>query len=200
MVDASYMNAKFRKYLKALADGKDASQVLDDLHRSFSVLSQEEQRFAQQILDDVLDGRLSPESDKTLMDYVTAYEKRAKDDRIHRFAEAFGADEDALRSLTDAQPQAGEINAYGRFDALLATVDLAKAAAFFSALDGHPVSQFQANLRTDEYFRKFISMGGFPIPGGPLSITAGNEDAYEYAEAAGKGDSREKNGDGYRTV
>lgn len=200
MVDASYMNAKFRKYLKALADGKDASQVLDDLHRSFSVLSQEEQRFAQQILDDVLDGRLSPESDKTLMDYVTAYEKRAKDDRIHRFAEAFGADEEALRSLTDAQPQAGEINAYGRFDALLATVDLAKAAAFFSALDGHPVSQFQANLRTDEYFRKFISMGGFPIPGGPLSITAGNADAYEYAEAAGRGDSREKNGDGYRTV
>ena len=27
-----------------------------------------------------------------------------------------------------------------------------------------------------------------------------DEDAYEYAEAAGKGDSREKNGDGYRAV
>lgn len=200
MVDASYMDAKFRKYLKALADGKDASQILDDLHRAFSMLSQEEQRFAQQILDDVLNGRLAPAQDKTLTDYVTAYEKRAKDDRIHRFAEAFGADEEALRSLVDAQPQAGEINAYGRFDTLLATVDLAKAATFFSALEGHPVSQFQANLRTDEYFRKFISTGGFPIPGGSLSITIGDADAYDYAEAAEKEDSREKNGDGYRTV
>lgn len=200
MVDASYMDAKFKKYLKALADGADASQVLDDLHRSFSVLSQEEQRFAQQILDDVLNGRLTPEPDKTLMDYVTAYEKRAKDDRIHRFAAAFGADEKALRALTDAQPPAGEINAFGRFDALLATVDPAKAAAFFSALEGCPVSPFQANLKTDGYFRKFISTGGFSIPTVRAGPDAGDTEDYDYAEAAEKEDSSEKDGDGYHAI
>ncbi|MBQ7251527.1 MAG: DEAD/DEAH box helicase family protein, partial [Kiritimatiellae bacterium] len=200
MVDSNYMDAKFGKFLRALADGEDATQILADLHRSFATLSQEDQKFAQQVLDDVQNGRLAPDPGKTLSDYITAYEKRAKDDRIHRFAAAFGADEAALRALTDAQPPAGELNAYGRFDALLATVDPAKAAAFFSALEGHPVSPFQANLMTDRYFRKFIAAGGFPVPGGLPSAAAGDADECEYAEAAGKEDSRESDGDGYRAI
>lgn len=203
MVDSNYMNAKFGKFLRALADGEDATQVLADLHRSFATLSQEEQKFAQQVLDDVQNGRLAPDPGRTLSDYITAYEKRAKDDRIHRFALAFGANERALRELMDAQPSPGELNAYGRFDALVKTVDPAKAAAFFTALEGRPVSVFAANLETDRYFRKFILTGGFPLPdasaGKPTSASEGS-DPYEYAEAAGKGDSKEKGGDGYQAV
>ena len=203
MVDSGYMDAKFGKFLRALADGEDATQVLADLHRSFATLSQEEQKFAQQVLDDVQNGRLAPDPGRTLSDYITAYEKRAKDDRIHRFALAFGADETALRELMDAQPEPGELNAYGRFDALVKTVDPAKAAAFFTALEGRPVSVFAANLETDRYFRKFILTGGFPLPdasaGKPVSSSEG-ADTYEYAEAAGKGDSKEKGGDGYQAV
>ena len=164
MVDANYMNAKFGKFLRTLADGEDVTQVLADLHRSFATLSQGDQKFAQQILDDVQNGRLAPDPGKTLSDYITAYEKRAKDDRIHRFALVFGADERALRKLMDAQPVPGELNAYGRFDALLKTADPAKAAAFFTAMEGRPVSVFAANLKMDQYFRKFVLSGDFVVP------------------------------------
>ena len=161
MVDANYMNAKFGKFLRTLADGEDATQILADLHRSFATLSQGDQKFAQQILDDVQNGRLAPDPGKTLSDHITAYEKRANDDRIHRFALAFGVDERALRKLMDAQPVPGELNAYGRFDALLKTADPAKAAAFFTAMEGRPVSVFAANRETDRYLRKFILSGEF---------------------------------------
>ena len=98
-----------------------------------------------------------------------------------------GADEDALRALMDAQAAPGELNAYGRFDALMKTVDPKKAAAFFTAVEGRPVTVFAANLATDRYFRRFILSGGFPVPdvaGGRTAPAAGGADPYEYAEAA----------------
>lgn len=46
VIDADYMNSRFTKYLKMLQSGEESEEVLDDLHKSFATLTQEEQKYA----------------------------------------------------------------------------------------------------------------------------------------------------------
>lgn len=43
-IDKAYMNSRFKKFLKALQAGVETADVLNELHKSFAVLSQEEQK------------------------------------------------------------------------------------------------------------------------------------------------------------
>ena len=163
VIDANYINAKFKKFVKALSDGADLKQVLQELHQSFAMLSVEDQKYAQMFLDDIMSGKVVSEDGKALTDYIAQYKESAKNDRIHRLAAAFGADEDRLRDIMSANVTAATIDEFGRFTALLASVDYNKAAAYFSAEEGTPVSVFQSHQKTDKLFREFILCGGFDI-------------------------------------
>lgn len=163
VIDANYINAKFKKFTKALHDGADLKQVLQELHQSFAMLSVEDQKYAQMLLDDIMSGKVIPEDGKTLTDYIAEYKESAKNDRIHRLAVAFGADEKKLRDLMSDNVTAATIDEFGRFTALLGSVDYAKAAAYFTAEEGVPVSVFQSHQKTDKLFRDFILCGGFDI-------------------------------------
>lgn len=68
---------------------------------------------------------------KTLRDYITEYQYRAKNDQIHRCAEIFGLDEEKLRNLMKLGLNEKNIREFGRFDELKKTVDKSKAKAFF---------------------------------------------------------------------
>ena len=164
LIDINYINAKFKKLMQAMTSGEDTSIAMEELHKSFAMLSQEEQKFAQQFLDDVLKGMVKPDPNKSLHDYIVEYQTKAKDDQIHRFAMAFGADEVKLRELMSAHITTdAELNAFGRLDALLDTVDKNKAAEYFTWVDKKPVSIFEVNMRIHEYFCKFIKSGGFAV-------------------------------------
>lgn len=53
VIDANYMNSRFKKYIKALQAGEEIAAVLDELHKSFASLTQEEQKYANIFLHDV---------------------------------------------------------------------------------------------------------------------------------------------------
>ena len=124
------MNSRFKKYFKALQDGTKTVAVLDELHRSFATLTQEEQKYANIFLHDVQNGDMVVDESKTLRDYITEYMTRAKNDQIHRFAVAIGVDEAMLRAFMQRRVTEASINEFGRFDKLKATVNLETAKAF----------------------------------------------------------------------
>jgi len=66
-IDADYMNSRFEKYLKVLQSGDEQAKetTLADLHRSFSSLSQEEQRIAEIFLHDVQRGDVQIDPHRT---------------------------------------------------------------------------------------------------------------------------------------
>ena len=162
-IDANYMNSRFTKFLKALPGSAEQQALLDELHRSFATLNQEDQRYAKQILADIQNGNLTVEPMKTFTDYIAEYAERAKNDQIHQFADVFGADEHLLRVIMSHPVTAATLNQFNRFDALIKTVDKTKAAVYFSAVEGHPVSAFSVTSKVDDIFRRFILQGGFPI-------------------------------------
>ena len=166
-IDTDYMNSRFDKFLKLLhTDGADAEELKaaeDELHKTFATLSQEEQKFANIFLHDIQSGDVEVIPGKTFRDYVTEYAARAKNDQIHRLAEALGLDEAQLRKLMAQQITPDNINEFGRFDALKATVDRNKAKSYFEKVSGQKLPLPKVNIRVDKLLRDFITQGGFDV-------------------------------------
>ncbi len=55
------------------------------------------------------------------------------------------------------------INDFGRFDALKACVDKAKAKAYFEQRDGKTISAFKVNIEVDKLLQAFIITGGTDV-------------------------------------
>ena len=163
VIDANYMNSRFKKYIKALQDGAETAAVLDELHKSFATLTQEEQKYANIFLHDVQNGDVIVDEGKTLRNYITEYMTNAKNDQIHRFATAIGVDETILRSFMQSKITEANINEFGKFDTLKATVDTEKAKAFLEMIEGKPIKKFQINMKIDQMLRRFILEGGIDI-------------------------------------
>lgn len=164
-IDADYMNSRFDKYRKALTAG-DAAEIdaaREELHQTFATLTQEEQKYANIFLHDIQTGDVKAESGKTLRDYINEYMQNAKNDQIHRLARALGLDEDMLRKLMAIKVDETTINEYNRLTDLKATVDKARAKAYFEATEGIKLPMPLVNTRIDKLLRAFILQGGFDI-------------------------------------
>lgn len=163
VIDAEYMNSRFSKFLKMLETGEDTEGVLRDLHKSFAVLTQEEQKYANIFLHDVQRGDATLEEGKTLRDYITEYQAKAKNDQIHRFSIAIGVDETTLRAFMQLHVTEVDINSYGRFDRLKETVDIPTAKAYFEAKEGNSIPPHKIRIKIDQILRRFVLNGGIDI-------------------------------------
>jgi type I restriction enzyme R subunit len=166
-IDADYMNSRFKKYMKLLQQQDTSDEMIkqaeDELHKTFATLSQEEQKFANIFLHDIQRGDVVPQAEKFLRDYITEYMAKAKDDQIHHIAIVFGLDEDKLRPMMNQRVTEANINEFGRFDALKATVEKTKAKTYFEKLEGKIIIPLKVNMKVDKLLRDFIINGGFDL-------------------------------------
>ena len=163
-IDENYMNSRFEKYLKALNSGDaHVQERLEDLHKSFAVMSQEDQTYAKLFIHDVESGDIIPDPTQTFTDYVAKYRFNAKSRQIKSFVETFGLDEAKLRALMNLAVHRETLNEFGRFDDLKNTADKNLMKTYFDRLDGHSVPPFQVNIRFQDLLMRFIMEGGFEL-------------------------------------
>ena len=166
-IDADYMNSRFEKYLKLIRSDEASEErkglALNELHKSFATLNQEEQKYANIFLHDVQRGDVFVENGKTLRDYITEYQFKAKDDQIHRFADMIGVNEDKLRNMMELKLTEANINEFGRLDELKKSIDKSKAKEYFEQKEGIKLNPPKVNIRIDKLLREFILKGGFEI-------------------------------------
>ncbi len=167
-IDSDYMNTRFEKYLKLLhtddADAEELAKAEEELHKTFASLSQEEQKFANIFLHDIQRGDIIVSPGKTFREYVVEYCTRAKEDQIHKLAkQILGLDEEMLRNIMKQHITEDNINEFGRFDALKATVDLECARVYFEVITGQKLPIPKINVRIDKLLRDFILQGGFDV-------------------------------------
>lgn len=159
-IDRDYMNTRFNKYLKALQNGEKTADVLNELHKSFAMMTKEEQKHAHMFLLDVQRGDVVVEKSKSLSDYIVEYQDKDRSDRIHRFATAIGVDETQLHDFMNRHITEDNINDYGLFDRLKETVDRNTAQQYFENLEGKPIKPFRVPSKVDRALRRFIIGGG----------------------------------------
>ncbi|MCP3776508.1 HsdR family type I site-specific deoxyribonuclease [Paenibacillus sp. MZ04-78.2] len=166
-IDSDYMNSRFEKFQRILTqdnvDEVEIRKTLDDLHKSFATLTQEEQKYANIFLHDVESGNAKMESGKTFREYVTEYQFRAKNDQIRRVSRFLGVDERKLRNLMAANVTEASINEFGRFDDLKASVDKAKAKDYFEKLENTNIPIFKINIKVHNLLQEFVLKDGFDI-------------------------------------
>lgn len=167
VIDADYMNSRFDKYLKLIRQDGSSEELIEqaktELHKTFAALTQEEQKYANIFLHDIERGDVVAEEDKTLRDYITEYQYRAKDNQIRRFASVFGLDEDKLRNMMGLSLTELTINEFGRLDELKKSVDKSKAKAFFEDREQAKLIPPKVNMKIDQMLRQFILSGGFEV-------------------------------------
>ena len=162
-INADWMNSRFKKYIVALQTGIDVDKAKEEVSKTFSTLSQEEQKYANIFLHDIESGLIVVEDGKTLKDYITEYQEKAKNDQIHKFSIKLGVDETQLRNLMKLNINEENINEFGRFDKLKDTVNKSLAKCYFDSIDSTNYPIFKINQKIDEILRKFILEGGFEI-------------------------------------
>lgn len=158
-IDADYMNSRFSKYLKQLKDSTDdklIEKTLNELHKSFAALTQQEQKYANIFLHDVQRGDVQLTEAKSFKDYITEYQFKAEEDSIHALAQALGLDEVKLRRLMNAHITKHNIDEHGRFVELKNTVDKTKAKQYLEQLNGQTIAAFKVNIEVDKLLRAFI--------------------------------------------
>ncbi|MEI8704680.1 type I restriction endonuclease subunit R, EcoR124 family [Pseudoalteromonas sp. B62] len=158
-IDADYMNSRFDKYLKELDQGYDKASTeltLNALHKSFSSLTQSEQKYAKLFLHDLQRGDALLSEEKSFRDYINDYQDSAENARINAVVEVLGLDKELLIELIKGDINEKNIADFGRFNALKNSVDKAKAKVYFEEKDGSTIPPFKLNIRIDKFLQQFI--------------------------------------------
>ena len=158
-IDTDYMNSRFDKYLKELNQGQDKANIeltLNELHKSFSSLTQSEQKYAKLFLHDLQRGDAKLVDGHSFRDYINDYQNNVENAKINALVDALGVDKSLLIELMGSVINAKNINQFGRFDNLKATVDINKAKAYFEDKDGSTVPPFKLRIKVDKHLQGFI--------------------------------------------
>lgn len=157
-IDTDFMNSRFDKYLKIIDSGdkQEIEKTLNELHKSFATLSQEEQKYANIFLHDIQNGDIQVDPSKTFKEYIAQYQANAEYSQIMRLVELFGLDSEKLKELMDANLNEANINDYGRLDELKDSVDKTKAKAYFEDIEGKTIPLFKVNMRVFNLLKEFI--------------------------------------------
>ena len=162
-IDANYMNSNFDKYVKLIQGDSDPGVVdaaLKELHRSFSMLSQEEQRYAERFIHAVESGQVELVPGKTFRDYITDYMKADEHARINRVVRRLGCYYALLKELLDRHATPSNIDDRGTFTELKKSVNKAKAENFFKKVFKEDYMPLRLPIYSENYLRDFIFSGG----------------------------------------
>lgn len=166
-IDFNYMNSRFEKWLKILnqpnVSEKELNDTLEQLHNSFAFLSQEDQKMANLFLHDVQTGDAILHEGSTLQDYIYEYESNTKRSQIDRLYKYLGVDKNLVTALLNANVTKENINEYGRFDALKASVVKEDAQEYFTQIEGEKLPMFKVNNKVNSFLEDFILSGGKDI-------------------------------------
>lgn len=158
-IDADYMNSRFDKFLKELNQHQDSASIettLNELHKSFASLTQNEQKYAKLFLHDLQRGDAQLIEGHTFRDYINTYKGNAENAQLNAVVNALGLDKGLLIALLADSVNDKNLNEFGRFDALKDSVDKAKAKIYFEKQDGVTIPLFKLNIRIDQFLKQFI--------------------------------------------
>lgn len=164
-INSEYLDTRFEKYKKVLDSGDETlkKDTLEELYKSFAMLNQEEQKYANIFLHDVQRGDVVLEKGKSFRDYINEYRLRDKEKEINEFVKAFGIDEAMLRNMLSLGLKEDNINEFGRLTALEDTIDISKAQSYFEKKEGTDLSIPKVHRKISTLLRQFILDGGFKI-------------------------------------
>ena len=162
-INYDYMESNFKKYIKEIQmygkDGKAALNILNVLRQSFASLSQDDQKLANIIINDIQRGDLEITDKDSLTDLINKYRNNKRDKAIHNFCLKWFIPEAKFRIFADQYTTLGKINEYGKLDKIVDCADRAKIAERLSAERKKKIPGFIASRELQSAIRNFMVSG-----------------------------------------
>ncbi|MCD8208637.1 MAG: HsdR family type I site-specific deoxyribonuclease [Bacteroidales bacterium] len=158
--DPDSMSEEDKRLLREAREKEETA--FKEFVKVFSSLSEEDQEIVDTIISDIKRYILRPDGNHSIYDYISEYKCRKSNDRIHKFAETFGVDEEELRSIIDLHLPKERINEFGRLNRLR-DCDLSKTIEYFTQKNGEDVPGYLAKARYLSLLDDFVTKGGFDI-------------------------------------
>lgn len=166
-ITAEYLDRKFKIWTD-YRNGKNPikereEELLKELEKNLSTLSEDDQNLAREIIRDIETGRLEVEEGKTFRDYIASYGESRKNREIRDAVEALGVDEEKLRDLVMNKPK--DYKEGGRAVALENSIDDERARTYYQRVNHREDTNLQVRLYAKKVLKEFI-MYDQPIPFG----------------------------------
>jgi len=166
-ITAEYLDRKFKIWTD-YRNGKNPikereEELLKELEKNLSTLSEDDQNLAREIIRDIETGRLGVEEGKTFRDYIASYGESRKNREIRDVVEKLGVDEEKLRDLVMNKPKYYKEG--GRAIALENSIDDELARIYYQRVHHREGTNLQAIRYTKKVLKEFI-MYDQPIPFG----------------------------------
>ena len=164
-IDDDYMNSNFVKYCKALSNWEKTDSILEDLHKSFASLSQEDQEYANIIIHDIESWKLiiNESDEKTLKDYIVEYKKNKEDKNISALIKVFWINKELLSDLITQNLWSNTIEPFAKFVELTKWINKENAKRYFEKRDWKEYSKATINRMSSQLIERFILSWGFEI-------------------------------------
>lgn len=151
-IDAAYLEAQFKIVtMKDIANvEQDAKKAvaIHEIETNLGILSEIQQRYACQILEDIKKGALEVVEGKTFLQYIQEYQEKAIRDNIHTFAENVGIDEHMMFELYVST---------GRHEVDVLWLERLEATASADRLKAYyNVSIFKARIKLHQDLKEYI--------------------------------------------
>jgi len=166
-ITAEYLDRKFKIWTD-YRNGKNPikereEELLKELEKNLSTLSEDDQNLAREIIRDIETGRLEVEEGKTFRDYIASYGESRKNREIRDAVERLGVDEEKLRDLVMNKPKYYKEG--GRAIALENSIDDKLARIYYQRVHHREDTNLQVIRYAKKVLKEFI-MYDQPIPFG----------------------------------
>lgn len=162
-INTEYLDSKFKKYIKNLNEETETNEITEkalvELKNSFAYLSEEQQKFAKMIIEDIKNNKIQIEKGKSFIDYINEYQEKAKNDEIEKIVELLGLSEEKLRRMLALHLTEASINEYGYLDDLVNTVNMQKLKEYLQQKENKSVNGIKLRLRARSFIKNYILYG-----------------------------------------
>ena len=162
-INTEYLDSKFKKYIKNLNEETETNEITEkalvELKNSFAYLSEDQQKFAKMIIEDIKNNKIQIEKGKTFIDYINEYQEKAKNDEIEKIVELLGLSEEKLRRMLALHLTEASINEYGYLDDLVNTVNMQKLQEYLQQKENKSVNGIKLRLRARSFIKNYILYG-----------------------------------------
>ena len=159
IVDSNFFNKLFVKFVKLSQEDSSEeviSEALNELHSKFSSLTREQQDYAEIVIQDIQNGKLSINENANFLELISEYQFHQEMKELNEIANSLGLDAEKLKKVKNVVTSESNLNQYGQFDNLKKMVDFEKAKILFEKEYGKKIPAFKINQEIDKRLRKFI--------------------------------------------
>ncbi len=162
-INHSYMESNFIKYVKEIqlygSQAEKAQEMLNILRQSFSTLTQQDQKTANIIINDIQRGDLIIKENDTLTDLINQYRTTTIEREINKFCSKWLIPEDKFRDFYSQYTISEDINKYGNLDKLINCIDKTKVAEKLSNERNQKIPPYIASRELYKAITNFIKSG-----------------------------------------